>query len=205
MNPVVSFKEMLSIVAKRLGDVGFRRKGNSFYLRVSSNWGIVNFQKSGKSTSEVILFTVNVGVASGVLLNFFGFPESEAPNIDQCQWRKRLGFFLPNPSDTWWRLDTKTSSTAIGEEIVDILLQLARPEMETYMSDTSLMRLWASGDSPGLTEVDRLRCLSVLLRLEGSVDALNDAKDTLQRMSEGRPFAGAVALHLRRLDDMHHA
>jgi len=83
-------------------------------------------------------------------------------------------------------------------------LKLARPEMETYMSDASLMSLWASGDSPGLTEVDRLRFLSVLLKLEGSVDALNNAKDALQRMSEGRPFAGVVALHLRRLDDKHH-
>jgi hypothetical protein len=115
-----------------------------------------------------------------------------------------LGFFSPNPSDTWWRIDTKTSPSAIGKEIVDTLLQLARPEMETHMSDASLMSLWASGDSPGLTEVDRLKFLSVLLKLEGSVDALNNAKDALQRMSEGRPFAGVVALHLRRLDDKHH-
>jgi len=205
MTPTVSFKDVLSIVVTRLGEVGFRRKGSSFYLREGSNWGIVNFQKSGKSSADVILFTVNVGTASGALLNFSGLRASEVPRIDQCHWRKRLGFFFSDPSDTWWRIDTMTSPSAVGEEIVDALLKLALPEMKTYMSDASLMELWTSGDSPGLTDVERLRYLSVLLKLKGSVDALNNAKDRLQRMSEGRPSASAVASHLRRLDNMHDA
>jgi hypothetical protein len=75
---------MLSIVAKGLGEVGFRRKGNSFYHQVDSS-----DSRNRRCRTSI--------------------------SVNQCQWRKRLGFLFPNPSDTWWRIDTKTSSTAIGE------------------------------------------------------------------------------------------
>ena len=57
MTPTVSFKELLSLVATRIEEAGFHRKGSSFYLREGGNWGVVNFQKSGKSTADAILFT----------------------------------------------------------------------------------------------------------------------------------------------------
>jgi hypothetical protein len=199
MNPSSIYKELQSIVARRLGAVGFRRKGNTFYLRKTNSWGIVSFQKSGKSTADVILLTVNVGAALGVLLNFSGLRESEVPNIEQCQWRKRLGFFLPTPLDTWWRIDAMTSPAAVGEEILDALLRLALPQMKKFMSDANLRELWASGESPGLTEVERLKHLSVLLKLAAvNADALDDAKTALQKVSEDRPSAAVVALHLSR-------
>jgi hypothetical protein len=204
MNPVVSLKEILSIVELRLGEIGLRRKGNTFYLRKADNWGIVNFQKSGKSTARVILLTVNVGVALGILTEFFGHQATQVPSIDRCQWRKRLGFFLPKPSDTWWRIDATTRPTAIAEEILDALLKLAFPEMKKFMADANLRELWASGDAPGLTEVERLKCLSLLLKLTGAgPDALDGVRSALQRASDGGPSAAAIALHLSRLDELH--
>jgi Domain of unknown function (DUF4304) len=204
MTPTVSFKELLSIMATRLGEAGFRRKGGSFYLREGGNWGVVNFQKSGKSTTDVILFTVNVGIASGVLLNFSGLRESDVPRIDQCHWRKRLGFFFAEPSDTWWRIDATASLSAIAQEIIGALLQLAIPEMKRYLSDASLLELWASGVSPGLTEVERLKYLSVLLKMTGKAGFLDEVRNTLRTISKGRPYAGMVALHLDRLDKVRH-
>src|SRR5436190_22124062 len=110
MNPSSAYKELLSTVARRLDSVGFRRKGNTFYFRETDNWAIVNFQKSGKSTAHLILLTVNVGAALGVLLNFSGLHRLNVPKIEQqCQWRKRLGFLFPEPSDVWWRIDATTS------------------------------------------------------------------------------------------------
>jgi hypothetical protein len=206
MIPADSFKELLSIVARRLVEADFRRKGNTFYLRQADNWGIVNFQKSGKSTAEVILLTVNIGAALGVLLEFSGIRASDLPCIDECQWRKRLGFFSPEPSDTWWRIDATTSPTVVGAEILDALLRLAVPEMKKFMSDANLRALWASGEAPGLTEVERLKHLSVLLKLAAtSTDALDDARTALQTVSDGRPSAAAVAVHLMRLDKLHNA
>jgi hypothetical protein len=205
MTAAVSFKELLSSMAARLGEAGFHRKGNSFYLREGNNWGIVNFQKSTKSTANLILFTVNVGTASGKLLDFAGLRTAEVPRIDQCHWRKRLGFFSQDPSDTWWRIDMLTSPSAVAKEIVDALLKQALPVMKVYMLDASLVELWTSGDSPGLTEMERLKYLAILLKLEGSVDALKSATERLERMSEGRPSANAVASHLRRLNNMHNA
>jgi hypothetical protein len=205
MAATFSFNELLFLVARRLAEVGFRRSGNSFYLREGSNWGFVNFQKSSKSTADLILFTVNVGTASGALLNFSGLRTLGVPKPDQWHWRKRLGFFFPNPADTWWRIDATTSPSAVGEEILDALVKLALPALRTYISDARLVELWTSGDSPGLTEVDRLRYLSVLLKLEGSVEALNNTKDRLQQIADGRPFAGAVASYLRRLNNVHDA
>ena len=204
MSPALSFTELLSIAAKSLGQVGFRRNGNSFHVHEGNNWGIVNFQKSSKSTPDLLLFTVNVGTASGVLLKFSGFPKSEVPGIDQCHWRKRLGFFFVEPSDTWWRIDATASSSAIGQEIIHALVQLAIPEMKRYMSDPSLQELWASGESPGLTEVERLKYLSVLLKMTGKADSLNEVRNRLRTISEGRPYAGTVALHLDRLDKVGH-
>ena len=77
--------------------------------------------------------------------------------------------------------------------------------MKVYMLDASLVALWSSGESPGLTDMERLKYLTTLLKLEGSVDALNDAAERLERMSEGRPSANAVASHLHRLNNMHNA
>jgi hypothetical protein len=76
--------------------------------------------------------------------------------------------------------------------------------MKKFMSDANLKELWASGESPGLTEVERLKHLSVLLKLAAAtMDALDDAKTALQQVSQARPSAAAVALHLSRLDKLH--
>ena len=96
------------------------------------------------------------------------------------------------------------SPSAIAHEIICALLRLAIPEMKRYMSDASLMELWASGESPGLTEVEQLKYLSVLLKMTGKADCLDEVKNTLRTISEGRPYAGMVALHLDRLDKVHH-
>jgi hypothetical protein len=118
--------------------------------------------------------------------------------------RKRLGFFLPKPSDTWWRIDATTRPTAIAEEILDALVKLANPEMKKFMVDAHLRELWASGDAPGLTEVERLKCLSLLLKPTGAgSDALEGVKSALQRACDGGPSAAAIALHLSRLDELH--
>jgi hypothetical protein len=200
LSPTACYKDLLSTVALKLEEIGFCRKGTNFYLWEHGNCGLVNFQKSGKSMADIILFTVNVGTASGALLEFFGNHAARVPSIEECHWRQRLGFLFPDSSDRWWHIETVTSPSALADEISNALLRLALPAIKKYMSDESLRDLWSSGNAPGITELERLKYLSVLLKLSGSKDALDAIKNTLNTMSEGRPTARMVALHLARLE-----
>jgi hypothetical protein len=74
--------------------------------------------------------------------------------------------------------------------------------MMRYISDASLQELWSSGQSTGLTELERLKYLSVLFKMSGATGSLEQVRASLEEMSSGSPVAGAIALHL---DKMNHA
>ena len=61
--------------------------------------------------------------------------------------------------DTWWQLTTSTDCAALARELSVLLLARAVPYLEQYMNTGALIALWESGQSPGLTDVQRSRFL----------------------------------------------
>jgi hypothetical protein len=202
------FKDMLdSMIAPKLKGRGLLRRGKSFYLQQDGNTGLVNFQLGVKSAADVTIFTVNLGIASGRLLKFFNSPSrnSSTLHVNDCHWRQRLGFLLPEHTDKWWRIDDEISRTQIGQELCCRLISSAIPEMTRYVTDEALRDLWLSGPSPGLTNLSRLMNLSVLVNEIGPSSALGPVLIEFRRAAENAISPGVVERHLKRLAERREA
>jgi len=200
MNIEPKYQLLLSQVASILKNYNFKKNSSTFYYQNNNgNWGIINFQKSMKSTSGEILFTINVGVVSARLLNFFSVkPSKKRPNIWDCHWRIRLGQLIEG-KDKWWLIDFETSIEELGENITTYLLSLAIPGIEKYIEDNELRDLWLSGKSPSLTEFQRLLHLSVLLREIGPQELLEPTLYKLQQISVGKSTALTADIYINKL------
>jgi hypothetical protein len=134
------------------------------------------------------------------LFEFEGFHISiEKLGEEHGHWRERLGFLLPQHSDVWWTIDKDTDIHALGNALVDMVRNIAVPEVIRHVSDDNLMTLWLSGKSPGLTNTQRLEYLTVLLKNKGWDDLLYKIVEELKAISAGKPYASSVEAHLKLL------
>lgn len=195
------YNELIKEISSLLKSKSFSRKGNCFYLRQGNNWGLLDFQKSRKSTADEVIFTINLGVCSSRLLGFFS-PDllEQKPSIEACQWRERVGFLLPERQDKWWLVRDIEPLDPLVNELKGCLVQVAIPAIEQHLSDEQLCSEWSSGKSPGLTDIQRLVNLSVLLKVAGAGSALREILKELEDKSAGKPTALMVKQHMRNLE-----
>jgi hypothetical protein len=206
MDIAPAFKGLLDkTLAPTLKQHGFSQSGRTFYLRREGNWGLVNFQKSTKSSAERIVFAVNLGIASSRLLEFFPPRRlrvsglAAKPQIWDCHWQMRLGSLVADQKDIWWTVEANTRLEQLGLEIDGYIRNLAIPELSKYIRDEALRDLWLSGHAPGLTEFMRLMNLSVLLKTLGPLNLLEPTLNELWRVAEGKPIASVAEIHMQRL------
>lgn len=160
------FDDTLRAIAGLLTPLGFRRERTIFRRVVQHNCGLVDFQRSAtRSSSEKVVFTVNLGVVCGDLLAS-GQSRLEKTRITDAHFRERIGQCLTDPHDKWWEVTVATDRGALIHELQELLLKKAVPYIETFLSSKNLIALWESGKSPGLTELQRLRFLSSLKQAE---------------------------------------
>ncbi|MDP2174127.1 DUF4304 domain-containing protein [Methylicorpusculum sp.] len=194
------YKRLLNLIDPVLKEYGYSRKGNTYYIELNGNWGLINFQKSQKSNSSCVIFTINIGVSLKDLVKFFT-PEKaiEKPTIEDCHWRQRIGLLFENRQDKWWSVTEQTLVDELARELNEHLRNTVIPEIERHISNEKLLKLWQSGQSIGLTETQRLINLSVLLKLSGSNDQLELIIQNLKNISDGKPTAHMVKQHLNDL------
>jgi len=197
--PASTYSRLVSHVARYLRSEGFLRKRQAFLLGRSDGWALVVFQKSRKSTQTEILFTINLGVVSRRLMEFcedgLGFP-----NIDDAHWRVRVGYLLPEKRDIWWTITPSTKyEHLLGE--VESALNRSIAELKTYLNDEVLRDLWLAGISPGLTDLQRLMLLSVLVKMLGPADQLAAVLEKLRGTAQNDLERIGVAQHIRALRD----
>jgi hypothetical protein len=106
------FDKIIKAFHLRLKPLGFKKKGNNFYLQKVGFGQHINFQKSPWRNKEDISFTINTGV---FLPSFWstldynaGLPIPEFPSETQCILRRRIGELM-NDLDTWWDVNDKTN------------------------------------------------------------------------------------------------
>ncbi len=193
------YQRLLSRIASALKYRGYKKRSSNIYIQENGNWGLINFQKSTKSTSEKIIFTVNLGIASARLLRFFSvkYPEN-GPNLWDCHWQKRLGQLIKG-EDMWWSIESSTLIDELGENILKYIDSLAVPEISKYLDDNELRDLWLSGSSPSLTEFQRLMYLSVFLKELGPQELLEPILRNLEQISVGKPTSVTADIHIRKL------
>jgi hypothetical protein len=68
---------------------------------------------------------------------------------------------------------------------------VARPPTDEQLSNE-----WLSGKSPGLTDIQRLINLSILLRSMGDIDSLLDVYKELKEKSGEKPISPMIKQHI---------
>ena len=159
--PSEVFGQVVKTVAERLHPLGFLRRGTALRIMGPGACGLIEFQRSTKSSQGKLLFTVNLGIVCGDLLES-GPTDLPKAKVTDAHVRLRIGMLLPNCPDKWWEITTSTDSDALAEEVADLVLSKAAPYIHHYLNTDSVVALWESGQSPGLTNGQRINLLAVL-------------------------------------------
>lgn len=154
-------KVILEKIHAALKPAGFKKSGTAFLTERNDVVWVVQVQKSQKTTRELLVTTVNLGVFSHLLAARLG-QDSSKPTVWDCHWQERIGFLVPERYDKWWEVASNEKAHDVGDEIVGILTKHGIPTLEHLSSTSSLRSLWTTGKSPGLTEVQRRRYLSLI-------------------------------------------
>jgi len=194
----------MDYLAPHLVRSGFIRKGYSFHIALAETHGLINLQKSLKNSRTRVLFTVNLGVISRRLLRTLSNNiNDDKLSLDACHWRQRLGWLLDVPHDKWWEIDSATKVDVLGSQLWEILCERGIPMIKHYDTDRSLLDLWISGKSPGLTRFQRLINLSTLASELGNLNLLEETINELVDESAGKPCADVARVHIRSLQNIH--
>jgi hypothetical protein len=153
--------ELIGGIAAKTQEAGFVRRHRTLRARANGNVAIINFQKSDQSSDDRILFTVNLGVVCGALLDLHKVGENRVDVVD-AHLRTRLGMLLDDPGDRWWGISESTDLEGLRAELSRAITEKAVPYLQTYSQTHALAALWHSGKSPGLTAVQRARYLAQL-------------------------------------------
>lgn len=195
-----NYKSLLAVVGDSLKAQQFIRKGDTFYLFKDNNWGLINFQKSRNSLTPSVSFTLNIGVISARLRKILYKNDLEGKaNIEDCHWKKRIGFLLPVKQDYWWLIGPDTSLEHLINEILTILETLAIPEIERHITDEALKLMWLTGAGEGATELQRYIYLTTLLKLS-SDDRLAKIVGDLVAFSKGKSYEFTAKEHIKELE-----
>ena len=180
------FNDLLKQINVLFKKYGFKKQGNTFYKRLNGNWALVSFQRSIKSTSSEIFFTINLGVYSHTIADFFDAEMAEKkPTIADCHWQVRVGDFVGNGQDIWWKVNESTNLTILTQEIESLLIKYALPSIEQLISDEQLENLWCSKLPDQLDFRPKLN-LAILLKKSGKIDELKLILKQLEKETEGK-------------------
>lgn len=155
------FDEVVTATGASVKPCGFMQRGLVLRKIAENNCGIIEFQRSTKSTPGQLFFTVNLGVICGELLEAGPSAIAKARIID-AHVRQRVGMFLPGRPDKWWEITESTDRASLAQELVTLILKEAVSFIEHYLSTSAVIALWESEQSPGLTDGQRVRLLSKL-------------------------------------------
>ncbi len=199
MQPQDAFKELINNLNPFFKYHNYLKKGNSFYCLKEGNCGLVAFQKSRMSNVSKVIFTINMGIYSRVLVGFFTFNQIKLPpSIEDCHWTRRIKEELSPYHEKWWSIGDHTSIMELTQDVQDYLKK-SITEVDEHISDQKLQLLWLSGQSPGITNLHRLMNLSVLLKYSGDTVQLKSVIHELKKISEGTKSAYVVEQHLSSL------
>jgi hypothetical protein len=122
-----------------LKERGFRRRDVTFRRSVGGNWQIVNFQRNRYSNARRVAFTVNLGVAFGILhRDGPGWAARGWPLEYECDFRDRLGM-LVSGRDRWWSVRPVLPVRSVAKEVVGELERVGLPWLDLHSDGPGLL------------------------------------------------------------------
>lgn len=143
----------------RLRDHGFRTTGGVARLIENGNSGVIEFQKSGRSTAESKTFTINIGIALGSLIGRTSKKPISHCSVAECHAHLRLSELRDPGSDLWWTVTGNAIDEAVLAEVLDRLETDALPLIRRGVAGGGLAAMWRSGESLGTPEARRTQYL----------------------------------------------
>jgi Domain of unknown function (DUF4304) len=150
-----------------LSPLGYRKTRNLFSRKSNDVVHLIEIQGSRQSTAEEAQFTVNVGIFVPTLV-YADVRDVTKPSIPLAHWRARIGSLSPENEDLWWNASNPKQAMVAAQDVVTRIQSFAIPTLVTLSSLESLLRLWQSGKSPGVTDHQRLEFLVRLGKSHGS-------------------------------------
>lgn len=192
------YKDLLKAVEIFLKQEGLTKKGNTYYLAKDGNLGVINFQRSRDMIEGGAKFTINLGVFSSKLSEALPYGIKGKPAIEDCHWRIRAGYLLPQKQDHWWIVVEGQPIENLATEIIAALEAVLLPELKRSVSDESLKNKWMDSVSGGITEFQRFVFLTTLLKLDKD-ERLKKVVDDFVSLSKGRSMEASVQEHVKEL------
>ncbi len=155
------FEEVVAQAGVAAAAYGYVRKQGTFRRIVGDNAALINFQRSRWNSSDSVSFTLNLSIVCGALLDTSGITIKSAKEYDG-HLRQRIGYLTSEAADKWWEINKATRVDVLSAEIASLVVSVAVPYLERYVRNKDLIALWSGGESPGLTDVLRLRYLARL-------------------------------------------
>jgi hypothetical protein len=153
---------ILNCLAPVLREAGYCKAGRcTFMAQDEETKRFVHVQPSRTTTTDYLVFTINLGVLSMTLAKRMRCDTAKHGILD-CHWQERLGFLMPDPQDRWWTASTDAEALEVGKLVADLVKTFAIPELNRLTSTQALATLWRSGRSPGLTKHQRHEYLQLL-------------------------------------------
>ena len=157
--PGATLLNIARIVGTRLSAHGFSRRGLTLLKRASETTALIGLQSSTGSSSQRLKFTVNVGIKFEYLLSE---REKKSTSVWDSHLRWRLGQLLAQPNVTWCETPPGDNMLALGNDMALLIEETALPCINRYLDPRAAFALWESGQSPGLTDLQRVRFLERL-------------------------------------------
>jgi Domain of unknown function (DUF4304) len=132
---------------------GFKNRGAIFHKPIGDVVHLISLQSSQSSTHDCARVTVNLAVRC-IILDDAGI----APSVWNAHWRERLGHEMPAKADVWWTISSDEGLASATSEIMIATEAYGLPALDNLQSSASLLALWDSGVSPGLTRRQATEC-----------------------------------------------
>jgi len=191
--------------AELLEPLSFHAHGSRFVRAVDGGLRQV-IHLHGRSNPRERLYTVNLGVWSPELADFFAridtranfaFPSRDprAPDEVDCHWRQRLGFLIEDPADLWWSIDDARSP-------IELLVEYGLPALHRVSTREGMERSFLVGESERVRTAKELAFASVLMATRGWSAQLEQIVGDIRRRVRPTPvwkeFVDAYEQALRR-------
>jgi hypothetical protein len=126
-----------------LKPLGFKKKGNNFYLSKNGIGYIINLQKSAYYSKDHIEFTINTGIfLPEFWLEYFKRarkPLPAFPTEPECILRKRIGS-LRKKKDTWYNVKNNSDEGTLTEEMKKNLKNYILPHFKQIRNKEALVK-----------------------------------------------------------------
>jgi hypothetical protein len=116
----------------------FKKSELTWNKKINEFTQVVNIQKSKHSDTELVDFTLNLGVFSEMVFEIIW--DKAAPKVakeENCLLRTRIGPVIQNDfngtaKDQWWRIENSSDFDKLSAELVGIVENIAMPFLEKF-------------------------------------------------------------------------